>query len=112
MGFVWKTLSYLLCQRGSKVHHTNGQSMYRNVLFLNYAQIAINTNVSETSKVGDISVFFWLPQEYSDKMAAVLVGVNILHQPPCVFAKFMRHVRLVVVISGRRDNCFKLITDF
>lgn len=35
----------------------NGQSMYRNVLFLNYAQIAINTNVSETSKLGDISVF-------------------------------------------------------
>ena len=31
-------------------------SMYRNVLFLNYAQIAINTNVSETSKLGDISV--------------------------------------------------------
>lgn len=43
-----------------KVHYTNGQSMYRNVLFLNYAQIAINTNVSETSKLGDISVF-WLP---------------------------------------------------
>lgn len=44
----------------SKVHYINDQSMYRNVLFLNYAQIAINTNVSETSKVGDISVF-WLP---------------------------------------------------
>lgn len=26
--------------------------MYRNVLFLNYAQIAINTNVSETKQVG------------------------------------------------------------
>lgn len=53
-----------------------------------------------------ISQFFWLPQEYSDKMAAVLLGVNILHQPPCmcVFAKFMRHVRLVVVISGRRET--------
>lgn len=38
-------------------YYTNGQSMYRNVLFLNYAQIAINTNVSETSKLGDISVF-------------------------------------------------------
>lgn len=34
------------------------QSMYRNVLFLNYAQIAINTNVSETSKLGDISVLW------------------------------------------------------
>lgn len=56
--------------------------------------------------------FFWLSQEYSDKMTAVLLGVDILHQPPCVFAKFMRHVRLVVVISGRRNNCFKLITDF
>lgn len=92
--------------------------MYRNVLFLNYAQIAINTNVSETSKLGDSSVFFFflgggLPQEYSDKMAAVLLGVNILHQPPCVFLQnSLRHVRLVVVISGRRDNCFKLITDF
>lgn len=32
-----------------------------------------------------ISQFFWLPQEYSDKMAAVLLGVNILHQPPYVF---------------------------
>lgn len=40
------------------VHHTNDRSMYRNVLFLNYAQIAINTNVSETSKLGDVSVFF------------------------------------------------------
>lgn len=40
------------------VHRTNDRSMYRNVLFLNYAQTAINTNVSETSKLGDISVFF------------------------------------------------------
>ena len=41
------------------VHRTNDRSMYRNVLFLNYAQIAINTNVSETSKLGDVSVFFF-----------------------------------------------------
>lgn len=55
-----KCLSRHVYLKGNfKVHRINGQSMYRNVLFLNYAQIAINTNVSETSKLGDISVF-WL----------------------------------------------------
>lgn len=56
-----KRIVYIVYIKGKfKVHRTNDQSMYRNVLFLNYAQIAINTNVSETSKLGDISVF-WLP---------------------------------------------------
>lgn len=55
-----KTYRIVYIKGKFKVHRTNDQSMYRNVLFLNYAQIAINTNVSETSKLGDISVF-WLP---------------------------------------------------
>lgn len=44
------------CQSGKGNKWIKTLVMYRNVLFLNYAQIAINTNVSETSKLGDISV--------------------------------------------------------
>lgn len=49
--------------------------MYRNVLFLNYAQIAINTNVSETSKLGDISVFFWLSQFFFTIDVTTAIGM-------------------------------------
>lgn len=58
-----------------------------------------------------ISQFFWLPQEYSDKMAAVLLGVNTLHQPPCVCFCKIHETRPISCchIRKKRDNCFKLI---
>lgn len=101
--------NYKLC-----LEKLEDRSMYRNVLFLNYAQIAINTNVSETSKLGDISVL----------AATLIIGcygsylqVSLRkYESLCVFTRFTKtrpisccHIRKKRLNSFKSNSQFKTV---